>query len=71
MADETEGKQARLSFNLDQDVREKLQNVAFLLKRSEQALAAEAIKTWLDAVIAKKGEKFQAALKLIEEAKDD
>jgi len=69
MADE-EQPQARLSFNLPKDVREKLQNVAFLLKKSEQALAAEAIKTWLDAVVSKKGEKFQQALKLVEEAKD-
>lgn len=61
----------RLSFNLPIEVRERLQNVAFLLKKPEQKLAAEAIKTWLDAVVAKQGEKFQQALQVITEAKGD
>ena len=68
MPDEKE--QVRLSFNLPLEDRERLQNVAFLLKKSEQALAAEAIKVFLGAVIDKKGEGFQNALKLVEEAKN-
>jgi len=60
---------ARLSLAMPASLRSRLQDTSFLLQRSESDVACEALGTWLEAIAAKKGEKFQAGLEVLKEAR--
>jgi hypothetical protein len=62
---------SRLTLALPIELRYQLQDTAFILKKSETALAVEALRTWLEAVASKKGDKFAAALRVLKEAREE
>ena len=62
--------QIRFAFNVPKELRHEIQDAAFLLKVTETDLATEAMRTYLQALKAKKGEKFEAAMKIVREARE-
>ena len=61
----------RLAFNVSVKLRNKLTNVAHLLQKSDGELAIECIDGYLDAIIQKRGDKFQTAMEVLSSVMED